>query len=67
MEKELFKLFEKVYMDGVAEGAKQANNRIKEHCKSGKPVLIDGELYFCKDSRQHLIEIMDQIDRECGI
>ena len=67
MEKELFKLFEKVYMDGVAEGVKQANNRIKEHCESGKPILIDNELFFIKDSRQHLIEIMDQIDRECEI
>lgn len=67
MEKELFKLFEKVYMDGVAEGVKQANNKIKEHCKKGKPVLIDGELYFIQDSRQHLIEVMNQIDRENGI
>lgn len=66
MEKEIFELLEHVYNLGVAAGVQQIHNKIKEHCKSGKPLLINGELYFCKDSRQHLIEVMDQIDRECG-
>ena len=49
---------------GVAAGVEQIHNKIKEHCKTGKPVLIDDEVYFIQDSRQHLIEVMDQIDRE---
>lgn len=64
---ETINLFEHVYNLGVAAGVEQIHNKIKEHCKTGKPVLIENELYFCKDSRQHLIEVMEQIDREHGI
>ena len=67
MDTEIFELLEHVYNLGVAAGVQQIHNKIKEHCKNGKPTLIDGELYFCKDSRQHLIEVMNQIDKEHGI
>lgn len=57
-------LFEHVYNLGVEAGVEQIHKKIKEHCKTGKPVLIDDDVYFIQDSRQHLIEVMDQIDRE---
>ena len=61
---ETINLLERVYNLGVEAGVQQIHNKIKEHCKTGKPVLIDDEVYFIQDSRQHLIEVMDQIDRE---
>lgn len=61
---ETINLFEHVYNLGVAAGVEQIHNKIKEHCKTGKPILIGDEVYFIQDSRQHLIEVMDQIDRE---
>ena len=38
--------------------------KIQKHCELGKPVLANGELYFFKDARQNLIDIMDDIDAE---
>lgn len=64
MSEEIFVLLQHVYNLGVQDGVKQTENKIKEHCKSGKPLLINENLYFVKDSKQHLIEIMDQIGRE---
>ena len=62
MEKE--NILQRFFDYGFNQGIKQMQKEIQKHCKSGKPLLINGELYFCKDSRQHLIEVMNQIDRE---
>lgn len=62
-EKEL----EDAYNSGVEAGVKQMMDKIQKHCELGKPVLANGELYFFKDARQNLIDIMDDIDAEYGI
>ena len=59
--------YEEVFTLGVAAGIQQMQNKIREHCKKGKPLLIADELYFIKDSGQHLLEVMDSIDKEYGI
>ena len=59
--------YEEVFTLGVATGIQQMQNKIRKHCKNGKPLLIGDDLYFIKDSRQHLIEVMDSIDKEYGI
>lgn len=66
MEKEKM-TYEEAYALGVASGVQQVHNKIKDHCKSGKPLLIGDDLYFIQDSRQHLIEVMNNIDKEYGI
>ena len=55
------------YLRGVDAGIKQMMDKIQKHCELGKPVLANGELYFFKDARQNLIDIMDDIDAEYGI
>ena len=58
---------EEAYVRGVQAGIKQMMDKIQRHCKLGKPVMANGELYFFKDARQNLIDIMDDIDVEFGI
>lgn len=63
----LQKVFDLGFQNGVEAGIKQMMNKIQKHCELGKPVLANGELYFFKDCRQNLIDIMDDIDAEYGI
>ena len=73
MDKEFGKLeqrekeLEHAYNSGVEAGVKQMMDKIQKHCELGKPVMANGELYFFKDCRQNLIDIMDDIDAEYGI
>ena len=55
------------YFLGFQAGIKQMMDKIQKHCELGKPVLANGELYFFKDARQNLIDIMDDIDAEFGV
>lgn len=60
-------VIENAYCLGVKAGIEQMESKIQKHCKLGKPVLCNGELYFFQDSKRHLIDIMDDIDAEYGI
>lgn len=55
-------VWETAYEVGVNAGIKQIENKIQEYCEMGKPILINGELYWLKDSKQHLIEIIDSLE-----
>ena len=61
------KIFDEAYNLGLQAGIKQMMDKIQRNCELGKPVLANGELYFFKDCRQNLIDIMDDIDAEFGI
>lgn len=52
---------------GVQTGIKLMENKIQEHCELGKPVMANGELFFFKTARQNLMDIMDDLDEECGV
>ncbi len=52
---EIFKL-------GMEAGRKQLMDHIQHQCSIGKPVEINGELYWLTDSRQYLINVMDSIE-----
>lgn len=52
---EIFKL-------GMEAGRKQLMDHIQHQFDAGKPVEINGELYWLKDARQNLIDIMDHIE-----
>ena len=51
-----------IYQLGVEAGRKQMMNHIQHQFENGKPASINGELYWLTDSRQHLRDIMDDID-----
>lgn len=55
---EIFKL-------GMAAGRKQLMNHIESQFELGKPVEINGNLYWLKDARQNLMDIMDDIASTC--
>lgn len=45
-------------------GRKQLADHIQHQFKIGKPVEINGELYWLTDSKKHLENIMDDIENE---
>ena len=55
-----------IFRLGMEAGKKQLADHIEHQFEIGKPVEINGELYWLTDSRQHLIDIMDRIDEEAG-
>lgn len=55
-----------IFRLGVKIGRKQVMDHIQHQCSIGKPIEANGELYWLTDSRQHLIDIMDNIDKEAG-
>lgn len=52
---EIFKL-------GMEAGRRQLEEHILHQFEIGKPVAINGELYWLKDARQNLIDIMDDLE-----
>lgn len=61
MDKTIEMMIKKAYEDGVKAGIKQLADHIQHQFEIGKPVEINGELYWMTDSRQHLIDVMDGI------
>lgn len=55
---------EKAYNLGVQAGVKQMMDKIEKHCEMGKPVLANDNLYWLKDAKQNLIDIMDDIESD---
>lgn len=53
-----------IFRLGVEIGCKQVMDHIQHQCSIGKPIEANGDLYWLTDSRQHLIDIMDRIDKE---
>ena len=53
---------ETAYKLGVQAGIKMMENKIEKQCELGKPILANGELYFLKNSREHLQDVMDSLD-----
>lgn len=47
---------------GMEVGRQQLAAHIVHQFKIGKPVEINGELYWLTDSKQHLMDIMDNIE-----
>ncbi len=53
-----------IFRLGMEAGRKQLADHIQHQFEIGKPVEINGELYWLTDSRQHLIDVMDGIESE---
>lgn len=51
-----------IFMLGMEAGRKQLSDHIQHQFEIGKPVEINGELYWLKDARQNLQDIMDDLE-----
>ena len=51
-----------IFQLGVETGKKQLMDHIQHQHAIGKPAEVNGELYWLTDSKQHLIDIMNDID-----
>lgn len=51
-----------IFRLGMEIGRKQLADHIVHQFEIGKPVEINGELYWLKDAKQNLIDIMDDIE-----
>ena len=52
----------KIFQSGMETGCKKLMDHIQHQHKIGKPVEINGELYWMKDSKEHLIDVMCNLD-----
>lgn len=50
-----------IFRLGMVVGRKQLADHIVHQFEIGKPVEINGELYWLKDAKQNLMDIMDDI------
>lgn len=60
-------MFQDTFEQGVVAGIKLMEQKILKACEEGKPVEIDGRVYFVKSDIQNLREIfakMDEGDKE---
>lgn len=53
-----------MYEIGVKIGIKKMMDKVERQFELGKPVLCNDNLYWMKDAKQNLIDIMDDIDSE---
>lgn len=51
-----------IFRLGMVAGRQQLADHIQHQFEIGKPVEINGELYWLKDAKQNLIDIMDDIE-----
>jgi hydroxyethylthiazole kinase-like sugar kinase family protein len=49
---------------GVTVGIQMMKNKIKSNHEQGKPVLVDDELYYMTDSKEHLKQVMEQYNQD---
>lgn len=56
-----------IFRLGMEAGRQQLADHIQHQFEIGKPIEINGELYWLKDARQNLMDIMDDIDAEYGV
>ena len=61
---------DKLFALGKEEGRQQLMNHIERQYENGKPVEINGKLYWLKDAKQNLCDVMDDLEAEweaeCG-
>ena len=55
---------EKAYKLGIRMGIKMIEDKIERQCELGKPILANDNLYWLKDAKQNLIDIMDDLEAD---
>ena len=57
-------ILQKTFDLGICLGIQMMMDKIEVNGKKNKPVMANGELYFLKDSKQHLYDVMEEIDKQ---
>lgn len=60
-------MFQDAFKQGIVTGIKLMEQKILKACEEGKPIEIDGRVYFVKSDIQNLREIfakMEEGDKE---
>ena len=60
-------IFQDAFEQGIVTGIKLTEQKILKACEEGKPIEIDGRVYFVKSDIQNLREIfakMEEGDKE---
>ncbi len=58
-------MFQDAFEQGIVTGIKLMEQKILKACEEGKPVEIDGRVYFVKSDIQNLREIFDKMEKGC--
>ena len=58
-------MFQDAFEQGIVTGIKLMEQKILKACEEGKPVEIDGRVYFIKSDIQNLREIFDKMEKGC--
>ena len=53
------------FKQGLVTGIKLREQKILKACEEGKPIEIDGRVYFVKSDIQNLREIFDKMEKGC--
>lgn len=61
---------QQVFLQGVNAGIHYMMDKIERQYKNGKPIQANGSLYWLKDAKENLRDIMDNMETEynkkCG-
>ena len=64
-ERDLGKLLEKKYQEGIAVGVELMEQKMLSACENGSPVeLPDGKAYFIKSDMQNLHDIFSDLETD---
>ena len=58
--------YEQIFNLGVQAGIKMMENKIERQFELGKPILANDNLYWLKDAKQNLIDIMDDLEADAN-
>lgn len=58
-------MFQDAFEHGIVTGIKLMEQKILKACEEGKPIEIDGRVYFVKSDIQNLREIFDKMEKGC--
>ena len=61
-EKDLEKLLEKKYQEGVCQGVRLMKQRMLLACENGNPIEIEGRAYFVKSDIDNLRDIIADLE-----
>ena len=63
-EKDLEKLLEKKYQEGVCQGVKLMKERMLSACENGSPVELLGRAYYVRSDLQHLHDVFAELEKD---
>ena len=63
-EKDLEKLLEEKYREGIAVGVELMKQKMLSACENGRPVEISGRAFFVRSDLQHLHDVFAELEKD---